>query len=367
MRTDSQKAGSIKPDLRIRSLPIAEWPSAERTAWETACRPGIRLKGGGTASHLRPVTQHTLAKRFGLFLDFVARSNKLVQEAEAGGHVTPELIEPYVEELKRRVSSVTVYGSIQKLRRFTQLTAPKRDLGWLIEIERELLSVMQPKSKWGRIVLAEVTIEAALTLIAEAETAKKRPQLTKARMVRDGLMIALLAHYPIRIKNYAALSIGRSLVKIDKVWWIILTAAETKEKKTDERPIEDYLGDMIDKYIKIYRPILARGKDPGSALWLARDGQPMAQCSVGETITETTRATLGVPINPHMFRAAAVTSVAIHAGDKPHVGSALLHHTHPAVTQENYNRASCISAAKAYSKLTEQFRKVPNGFRHGSN
>ncbi len=356
MNTKSRKA-----ERPVRSLAIGEWPSTERTAWEAACRPGVRLKGGGAASHLRPVTQHMLAQKYGLYLDFVARSNKLDPEAEAGGQVVPELIEVFVDELRKRVSSVTVYGSIQKVRRITQFIAPKRDLGWLIEIERDLFSAMRPKSKQDRIVLAEVTLEAGITLIAEAENAKKRPQLTKARMVRDGLMIALLAHYPIRLKNYAALSIGRSLVKIDKVWWIILTAAETKEKKADERPIEGYLGDLIDNYIKTHRPILARGKDPGSALWLAMDGKPMAECYVREVITETSRTTLGVPINPHMFRAACVTTAAIHAGDRPHLGSALLHHTHPVVTQENYNRASGISASKAYGSLTRQFREAPQG------
>ena len=150
---------------------------------------------------------------------------------------------------------------------------------------------------------------------------------------------------------------GRSLVKIDKAWWIKLTAAETKEKRADERPIEEYLGDLIDKYIKMYRPILARGKDPGSALWLAMDGKPMAECYVREVITETTRAALGVPINPHMFRTAGATTAAIHAGDKPHLGSAILHHFHPVVAQQNYNRASGISASKAYGSLMRKFRR----------
>jgi integrase len=352
---------SRKPDRSVRSLQVNEWPVSDRIAWEAACRLGVRLKGSGAAGHLRPVTQHILAQRYGLYLDFVARLNKLDLVAAAGGHVTPELVEWFTEELKKRVSSVTAYSSIQKIRRITQFIAPKRDLGWLIEIEHELFSAMRPKSKWDRIVVAQVIVEAGLTLIAEAENAKKRPQLTRARMVRDGLMIALLAHYPLRLKNYAALSIGRSLVKIDKVWWIILTAAETKEKKADERPIEGYLGELIDKYIKTYRPVLARGKDPGSALWLAMNGKPMAECYVREVITETSRANLGVPINPHMFRAACVTTAAIYAGDRPHLGSALLHHTHPVVTQENYNRASGISASKAYGSLTRQFREAPGG------
>jgi site-specific recombinase XerD len=353
---NSSKTETKKSAPKIRSLPIEQWPSADRSAWKAACRPGIRLKGGGVASHLRAVSQKMLATKLGLYLDFVARSKRLDLGAEAGGHIAQELVESFVAELEKRVSSVTVYGSIQKLRRITQFIAPRKDLDWLMEIEGDLFSAMRPKSKWDRVVLAEITIEAGLTLITEAETAKKLTKLARARILRNGLMIALLAHYPIRIKNYAALAIGRSLVKIDKVWWIILTAAETKEKRADERPIEDYLGDAIDKYTETYRPILARGKDAGSALWLAETGEAMAQCSVGEVITETTRSLLGVAINPHMFRTAGATTVANHAGHKPHLGSAILHHSHPVVAQEHYNRACGISASKAYGSLTRQFR-----------
>ena len=341
----------------VRSLPVELWPSADKTAWEAACRPGVRLKGGGAASHMRRVTQHDLTKRYGYFLDFLSRSSRLDPQACAAGQVTADHVEPYVEELKQRVSSVTVYGSIQKLRRITQLIGSKRDLGWLIEIERELFSAMRPRSKWDRVVLIEIIIEAGLTLIAEAESAKKLPRLTRARMARNGLMQALLAHCLIRLKNYAALQIGRSLVKVDdKVWWIVLCASETKEKRADERPIEDYIGEAIDKYLQTYRPILARGKDAGSALWLAMDGEAMAECSVREVITETTRSTLGVAINPHMFRTAGVTTAAIYAGDQPHLGSAILHHTPGPNAQKNYNRASCISASRAYRDVIQRLR-----------
>jgi integrase len=236
------------------------------------------------------------------------------------------------------------------------LIAPKRDLRWLIEIERELFSEQRPRPKWDRVVLTQLIIEAGLTLIAEAETAKKLPRLTRARVVRNGLMQALLAHSPIRLKNFAALEIGRSLVNEDKVWWIILSAAETKEKRADERPIEGYVGEAIDKYVRTYRPILARGKDAGSALWLAINGKAMAECSVQEVITETARSTLGVAVNPHMFRTAGVTTAAVYAGDQPHLGSAILHHTHGPVAQENYNRANCVSAGKAYASVMRRYR-----------
>jgi site-specific recombinase XerD len=146
-------------------------------------------------------------------------------------------------------------------------------------------------------------------------------------------------------------------VKLTTPRWILLTASETKEKRADERPIEDNdIGDAIDKYLKFYRPILAGRGDNTNALWLAINGEPMAQYSVREVITETTRSTLGVAISPHLFRTAAAATAAIHAGDKPHLGSALLHHSHPTVTLENYNRASSISAGRAYRDVIERFR-----------
>jgi len=302
------------------------------------------------------VTQHDLAKHYGLFLASLLRSGQLNEKACAGAQVTPGNIAAYVTELKSRVNSVTVYGSIQKLRRIVQLIAPRYDLDWLIAIERELASEMRPKSKWDRVVYMDVLADTGLTLMAEAETAK-RPQLTRARMFRNGLMIALLAHCPIRRKNYAALEIGRSFVNVDGTWWIVLTATETKERREDERPVSEELTPSIERYLDVYRPILARGNTGSNALWMAMDGKPMSYASTGETITETTRMTVGVPVSPHLFRTAGVTTLAVRAGDNPHAGSALLHHRSGPVTQENYNRASCVSAGKSLAAVNQGYRR----------
>jgi integrase len=344
------------PGSGVSSLPEVRWPAADRAAWQDARRPTVRLQRGGAASHLRPVVQHDLRRRYGLFLDFLSRSGRLDMNSPAGAQVTPGNVEAYVAELKGRVSSVTVYGSIQKLRRVVQLIAPGGDLGWLIEIERQLYSERRPRSKWHRVVTTDILVDAGRTLMAEAEIAK-RPALTRARMYRSGLMIALLAYCPIRLKNYAALEIGRSFVDVDGTWWIVLTAAETKEKREDERPVPEDLTNSIERYLQIYRPILARGTAETNALWLAMVGKPMSYASMGELITETTRMTIGVAVSPHLFRTAAVTTLAIRAGDKPHAGSALLHHgPNGPVTQENYNRASCITAGKSLTAVTQGYR-----------
>jgi integrase len=353
----TEETASKQTERSVRSLPIHLWPIADTVAWEEARRPSVRLKRGGAAGHMRAVTHRMLAQRYGYFLDFLARSGRLDMDAAAGTQVTSDNVEAYVAELKARVRSVTVYGSIQKLRRFAQLVAPDRELDWLVDIKRQLFSEMRPRSKWERVMYVDVLVDAGRTLMAEAEMAK-RPKLTRARMFRNGLMVALLAYCPVRLKNYAALEIGRSFLNVDGTWWIVLTAAETKEKRPDERPVPEELTDLIKRYLEIYRPILARGNIGNDALWMAMDGKPMSSASVAETIPETTRATVGVKVSPHLFRTAGVTTLATRAGDKPHAGSALLHHRPGPVTQENYNRASSITAGKSLRDVNQRYRRL---------
>src|SRR3954465_1309949 len=95
----------------------------------------------------------------------------------------------------------------------------------------------QPKSKLHRLVLAEVLVTAGLTLMTEADAANHRRALQRATHYRNGLMVALLACCPIRLKNFAALSLGETLVQTGDLWWIVLTAEQTKEKRPDERRI----------------------------------------------------------------------------------------------------------------------------------
>src|SRR6266403_3041630 len=212
MSAQQQMASSIK--TKVRSLPIELWPDADRTAWISACQPSQRLKRGGAASHMKVITRDDLRRRYGYFLDCMNRRGLLDPNKAAGGHVTPENVDAYLAELSDRVGSVTVYESIYKLRRACELIDPARDLSWLAEIEKNLALVMRPRSKANRWVLTEVLIEAGLTLIAEAENSRKMSQLAQARQVRNGLMVAMLAMHPIRLKNFVDLEIGRNFIEI---------------------------------------------------------------------------------------------------------------------------------------------------------
>ncbi len=356
MSAPKQMASSIK--TKVRSLPIELWPKADRRAWLAACQPSQRLKRGGAGSHMKPITLNDLARRYGYFLDCMNRRGMLDPNGAAGGHVTPENVDAYMEELTARVGSVTVQGSIYKLRRACELIDSARDLSWLVDIEKDLALVMRPRSKTNRWVLTEVLVEAALTLISEAENSRKMTKLGRARQVRNGLMVTMLAMHPIRLKNFAALEIGRSLVEIKGSWWIVLSASETKESRPDERRIDDLLQPALNRYLKKYRPLLAGSNTPPLALWLSsNDGAAMSYSGVERVITDTTRSTVGVPVSPHLFRTSGASSAAIHGGAKPHLASALLHHTDHRVTEARYNRASSLSAAKSFREIIQGYVK----------
>jgi integrase len=245
------------------------------------------------------------------------------------------------------------------LRRAAKYMSPGRDLTWLAEIAKDLALVARPRSKFDRIVMCEVLVEAGLTLIHEAEISSTLTELARACQVRNGLMVALLALCPIRPKNFAALEIGRSFVKTNGTWWIVLSASETKEKRPDERPINELLTPAIDRYLGQYRPVLARADNSSSALWLCcNNGAPIKdRRTLREVISATTLATVGVAVSPHLFRSCAASTAATHDGENPYLASALLHHTNPSVTNAHYNRATSLTAAESLRQIVRQYSK----------
>ena len=187
-RRAAAKAKNSMPSAP-RSLNIEEWSPRDRLAWKEAIRPAVRLQRGGAAAHLAQVSQKDIANRYGLYLDFLQRDGLFDPTSGAAELVVLEHVQQFVVELKMRVSSVTIWNSIYKLRCAAGFLAPGADFGWLSEIEKDLALIAEPKDKTDRLVLADRLLEAGLTLIEEAESFAKTP-MRRARGVRNGLMIA---------------------------------------------------------------------------------------------------------------------------------------------------------------------------------
>lgn len=335
-----------------RSLPPGEWPQADRSAWEEALRPGLRLRPGGAGSRLGVISREIYARRYGAFLGFLQRAGCLDLCALAAAQVTPAAVEAYRAERAGRVSSVTLYNDIAKLHRAARLLAPGRDFSWLAGIEKDLALLRQPRSKFDRLVFSDQLVEAGLTLVAEAETFA-RHDLDRARAIRNGFMITLLALCPIRLKNFAALEIGSTFRVIDVRWWITLPHHVTKTRRIDERAVPEMLDECIETYLAVARPILMGSKPAIDALWISStSGQQMTMKNLGSLISRVTLQTLGVDVSPHLFRTAAASTAAAYGASTPHLASALLNHTDPRVTEQHYIRASSTNACRTYAEIT---------------
>jgi integrase len=333
---------------KVRACQIEEWPTADRKAWERACTVGHRLKPGGTASRLRPSTRASLVRAYGYLFTFCRRNALFDLDAIVGGHVTPTIIDAFVDELRQRVGSVTRLVYIARIGRLTRILAPIRDLSWLREIEADLRYEARPRPKYHRIVPSDRLRALGLELISRGEISNNLTDLTRARLVRDGLMIAVLASCPIRLRNFAELHVGEQIRRIGDTWWIILSDAETKSGRPDERPVPDTLTPHIDRWLKCWQPLF---RAPADVFWPSTKGGQLGYACMGAIITETTLRELGVAVSPHLFRDCAVYTVATIAGERMGIASGLLQHTDEYTIQKHYNKGAAISAVERYQKI----------------
>jgi hypothetical protein len=93
----------LRKQHTYRSLPVAEWPHADRRVWEEACRPALRLEPGGRASHFAEASLKDFAARYGAYLGSLQRRGVLNLKAAAAAQVTRSNVKTYVAELKARV------------------------------------------------------------------------------------------------------------------------------------------------------------------------------------------------------------------------------------------------------------------------
>ncbi len=92
----------------------------------------------------------------------------------------------------------------------------------------------------------------------EAQAAHRRRPIWRAGQIRDGLMIAMLAYCPIRLKNFSELRLGHSFVREQDRWAIKLPGLKVKNRRPDLHLIRQGLNPAIGLYLTWARPRLLR-------------------------------------------------------------------------------------------------------------
>jgi len=167
-------------------------------------------------------------------------------------------------------------------------------------------------------------------------------------------MVMILTVLPLRLRNFAALSL-RQLEHRAGAWWVDIDGSETKTGRPHAALIPAEVGRFLDHYLTRVRHDLAAGVSADS-IWLSQRGSPLAMHTIYIIVTELTKSAFGTSLNPHLFRHIFATSVSIADPEAIEGARAALGHATRRTTQHHYNRASALTAARTHAKMVQRLR-----------
>jgi integrase len=143
-----------------------------------------------------------------------------------------------------------------------------------------------------------------LTLPIELMRQARRHRNPQRGAVRAQLAVAIeiLLMAPVRMSNLTKLDIERNLVRpgLGKALQIVISAEEVKNREPLEYPLPPESVDLLERYIREFRPHLAPAGN--TALFPGVADGPKNQAFFGTQISRAIRAHTGMQIHPHLFR-----------------------------------------------------------------
>ncbi len=346
----------------FRRLPIEEWPARDRKIWTEGVEPKGLFDAAGAGANWSERSRRKTAGGYGYWLSWLEARGGCDPHLDPADRVTPKRVAAYVAELHSQRADYTVLCRIQELLDALRVLAPDKDWNWLARVYRDIRAVAQPvRDKLSRLKPIDELAALGERIMHEAETTRDWSARRRAVHFRDGIMIAMLAYRPVRIKNLAAMQLGQQLKKISGNWWILFAAEETKSHRAYEALFPGALVSRLQLYLELHRSVLLRGESGGAeadidALWVSEVGTQLESGALARRVVNQTRAAFGKSIPPHWFRDAAATSIAV---DNPrYVGDAhlILGHAGLETTQKHYNHAQSLEASRRHADTLARLR-----------
>jgi integrase/recombinase XerD len=308
----------------------------------------------------RPATAGGPRAAYGRWLGFLAEADPDRRITSGLDHLDRETLAGFLARLAAVLAPYTVRLYLTKLRVVALGLAPERRFTALTAVVRHLdRTARRARDKRARLVPARDLYALGVDLMRAAES--RRTPLQAAGTFRDGLMIALLAARPIRLSNLVSITIDQHLERQGDRYWLTFAAREVKNRRPLAFPLPEALTAPIERYLAGERPFLVaqagRWKSaPGQALWVSANGSALKWRQVHERIVARTRARFGHPINPHLFRDAAATSIAIEDPDHVGIVAAILGHAAFQTAERYYNQATSLEATRRLQAVLTTYR-----------
>jgi hypothetical protein len=338
-------------------MKVELWPPRDRAAWEAAFAKGDLLDGGGLAAQWRDTTKKAVQDAYGRYLTHLAFQGRLDPNEGPAERGSEDRLRSFIAELQLSVAPITLRNRITNLGEAMRVMAPGSDFAYLRRARARLKAQARPvRNKRRQIAPIHDLIRVGLELMERAEQAAAEPEVRRAALYRDGLMILLLVCRPIRRRNIAAMLVGRHLVRRGDAYLITFEGTETKNGRPFEQPFDPAVTRFIDRYLGHYRPQLL-GASSSKHVWISSCGLAMSDWMVYGTIVARTRAALGFAVPPHRFRDSVVTTLCEKTPEQIWLAPILLHHADHRIAEMHYNQARDASSVQNWQQFVAKRRR----------
>jgi integrase len=315
---------------------------------------GDILDEGGGAAHWAAATKRTNAQHYGRWLGYLAWKGILDRQAHPADRVTREAVRAYNRHLETLVAPRTRLSMLVGLKVMMQAMVPDREWRWLQDACNRIQINAKPQTeKRLRMRPTGEIFAAALAEMQRLPTSGLT--LTQALAYRDALMLALVAARLLRKKNVTALELGRHVIRTGDGWLITIPAEETKTRQPISFDLPDQLAPWFEHYLSKVRPLFPQAAE-SSKLWLGKDGVMRDPHVAWHRITKLTRRLFGTPINPHLLRDCAASSLAAVSADMARAAAQLLGHRHFSTTERYYIQADNLAASRRIGAILDQVK-----------
>jgi integrase len=333
-------------------LPVDRWPEADRRRWLRACFAGDFLDDevGARSGHAQ-ISNAKAAKGYGRYLNHLSLVEPEALDEAPADRITPERVRAYVDSLIAIGNSTyTILARLQELGEVAKVMDPNRDWSFINRLASTVRARHRPAREKTNLRPSNELVDLGFELIREAQGLVG---LDAAIIHRDGLLVGFLALIPLRRRNLADLVLETTLVREGAAWIVAFGEDDTKTHAPFEIGLPDILRIPLETYLDKHRPVLMTrsgrwARPVEDPLWVSKDGSPMTQMAIYDRIRARTKEKFGVAINPHLFRDAAATTMAIADPANVRLAAPLLGHRTFTTTEKYYRQARAEEAHRLF-------------------
>ena len=132
---------------------------------------------------------------------------------------------------------------------------------------------------------------------------QNNPSIMDAVLAQSALAVSILQSAPMRMRNLASLNLDRHIHRVsDTVCHIVIPGDQVKNEQDLDFPLGKTTIALLDLYLKVYRPLLLKGKKDQGSLFISWNGVPKTETALSAQITKFIKHEAGYHLNPHAFR-----------------------------------------------------------------